>query len=149
MICAVRWARDHGRRCVGGPRRRRRRSAGNGGVSHSEQRATHGANDCGLARAIVTAHHGDIRVNSSEKSGTTFEVRLQPSLSRARDRAATLLEVADYGRRPEAGFDVSHLAPLLIESESINGVTAIRIGRLCAASSCCDLSLAFGGPTHP
>jgi signal transduction histidine kinase len=29
-----------------------------------------------IARAIVTAHHGDIRVNSSEQSGTTFEVTL-------------------------------------------------------------------------
>jgi signal transduction histidine kinase len=29
-----------------------------------------------IARAIVIAHHGDIRVNSSEQSGTTFEVLL-------------------------------------------------------------------------
>jgi len=29
-----------------------------------------------IARAIVTAHHGDIRVNSAEQTGTTFEVRL-------------------------------------------------------------------------
>lgn len=29
-----------------------------------------------IARAIVAAHHGDIRVNSGEQSGTTFEVTL-------------------------------------------------------------------------
>src|ERR1051326_1151396 len=29
-----------------------------------------------IARAIVTAHHGDIRVNSSDQSGATFEVTL-------------------------------------------------------------------------